>query len=72
MLYFPTPPLTFPVEEQQNWQQRVTEAQRLAGLSEAGIVQVSQVTLDLLQRYVRGELTLEQLVRLQYQRLAGY
>ena len=71
MLYFPNPPQSLPAEEQLNWQKRVEKARQLSGLSDAGILQVSLSTLDLLQRYVRGELTLEQLVRLQSQRLTG-
>jgi hypothetical protein len=72
MLYFPTPPQSLPAEEQLNWEQRVEKARQLSGLAEAGILQVSLSTFDLLQRYVLGELTLEQLVRLQSQRLAGH
>jgi len=72
MPYFPTPPQTLPVEEQHSWSQRMEKARQLSGLAEAGILQVSLTTLNLLQRYVRGELTLEQLVRLQSQRLAGH
>jgi hypothetical protein len=72
MPYFPPPPQNLPAEEQLNWGQRVEKARQLSGLAEAGILQVSLPTLDLLQRYVRGELTLEQLVRLQSQRLAGH
>ena len=72
MPYFSPAPQNLPVIEQANWQQRVDKARQLSGLSEAGILQVSLSTLELLQRYVRGELTLEQLVRLQSQRLAGH
>jgi hypothetical protein len=71
MLHFPTPPSTLSVDEQLSWLHRVDKARQLAGLSEAGIVQVSLATLDLLERYVRGELTLEQVLRLQSQRLAS-
>ena len=59
------------MEEQVSWQQRVDKARQLSGLTEAGILQVSVSTLELLQRYVQGELTLEQVVRLQSQRLTG-
>jgi len=72
MPYFSIPPQSLPIEDQQRWWERIEKAQQLSGLAEAGILQVSLVTLDLLQRYVRGELTLEQLVRLQSQRLAGH
>ncbi|UOQ69719.1 hypothetical protein [Hymenobacter volaticus] len=71
MSYFPTPPQALPAEEQQSWRQRAEKARHLSGLAEAGILQVSLTTLDLLQRYVRAELTLEQLVRLQSQRLSN-
>jgi hypothetical protein len=70
MPHFPTPPQTLPTEAQVSWWQRVEKARQLSGLADAGILQVSLSTLELLQRYVRGELTLEQLVQLQSQRLA--
>ena len=70
MLYFSNPPDTLPAEDQLCWRQRVDKAHQISGLAEAGILQVSLATLALLQRYVSGELTLEQLVRLQSQRLA--
>lgn len=71
MPFFPVPPATLPPIEQERWQQRLEEAKHLAGVREASVVQVSQTTLELLQRYVSGELTREQLVRLQSQRLSG-
>jgi hypothetical protein len=71
MPYFPTPPQTLPLEEQLNWRQRAEKARHLSGLAEGDILQVSLTTLDLLQRYVCGDINLEQLVRLQSQRLAG-
>lgn len=71
MPYFPTPPQSLPAEDQLCWWQRLEKARQLSGLTDAGILQVSLSTLDLLQRYVKGELTLDQLVRLQSQRLAG-
>lgn len=71
MPYFPTPPHTLPIEDQVSWRQRVEKARQLSGLAEAGILQVSLTTLDFLQRYVSGDLTLEQLIRLQSQRLTG-
>jgi hypothetical protein len=71
MNYFPIPPLTLPTAEQVSWQQRVEKARQLSGLSETGIIQVSLSTLELLQRYVRGELSLEQLIQLQSQRLGN-
>lgn len=71
MFVFSDPPATLSSPEQVRWQERIVQAQQLAGLTETGIVQVSQATLDLLQRYVQGELTLEQVIRLQSQRLTG-
>ena len=67
--YFQSPPVTLLPEDQQQWRQRIHQAEQLVGLTEAGQLQVSGETLALFQRYVLGELTLEQLVRLQCQRL---
>ena len=70
--YFSTPPQTLATEEQLNWWLRMEKARQLSGLAEAGILQVSLSTLELLQRYVQGELTLEEVVRLQSQRLPSH
>jgi hypothetical protein len=67
--YFPAPPISLSSPDQQGWLQRMQEAERIVGITEAGIPQVSAETLSLWQRYVLGELTLEQLLVLQCQRL---
>jgi hypothetical protein len=47
----------------------VQEAEKIGGITEAGLPLVSTETLAFLQRYVLGELSLAQVVRLQAQRL---
>lgn len=71
-LYFQAPPAMLSPAEKEHWLQRLRKAENLVGIADAGIPQVSLATLDLLQRYVRGELTLEQVVRLQSQRLPNH
>ena len=71
-LYFQAPPAMLSLSEKELWLQRLKKAESLVGIADAGIPQVSLATLDLLQRYVRGELTLEQVVRLQSQRLPSH
>lgn len=55
--------------EQQAWIARRRQAEQIVGITEAGLPQVSAETLGLWQRYVQGELTLEQLLILQSHRL---
>ena len=71
-LYFQAPPVMLSSSEKEHWLQRLKKAESLVGIADAGIPQVSLATLDLLQRYVRGELTLDQVVRLQSQRLPNH
>lgn len=71
-LYFQAPPPVLSSVEKEHWLQRLRKAEKLVGIADTGIPQVSLATLDLLQRYVRGELTLEQVVRLQSQRLPNH
>jgi hypothetical protein len=72
MAVFSTAPVTLSAAEQHQWHERILQAQHLAGLTASGVVQVTEATLDLLQRYVVGELTIAQVVRLQSQRLTGH
>ncbi|GAB3309900.1 hypothetical protein [Hymenobacter tenuis] len=67
--YFPAPPASLPVSDQQGWFSRLQHAEKLVGITEAGIPQVSMETLSLMQRYVLGELTLDQVLILQCRRL---
>lgn len=67
--HFSTPPTSLPLEEQHQWLLRHQEAERIAGITAAGIPLVSQETLALLGRYVQGELTLAQVQILQGHRL---
>lgn len=67
--YFHYPPSILSQADQQQWFLRQQEAEKIVGITEAGLPLVSGETLALLQRYVAGELTLEQVVRLQCQRL---
>ena len=67
--YFPLPPATLAPAAQEQWQRRLQEAERIGGIQEAGGPLVSIETLAFLQRYVQGELSLAQVVRLQSQRL---
>ena len=67
--YFPFPPPSLLPDEQQGWRFRLQRAEQIVGIADAGLPQVSGETLALLERYVLGELTLEQVVHLQCQRL---
>jgi hypothetical protein len=67
--YFSSPPASLSSSEQQRWLLRLQEAERVVGITEAGVPQVSLESLSLWQRYVQGELTLEQVALLQRQRL---
>jgi hypothetical protein len=67
--YFPAPPASLSSNEQRGWLLRLQEAERIVGIADAGIPQVSSETLSLWQRYVLGELTSQQVVLLQCQRL---
>jgi hypothetical protein len=67
--YFPAPPTSLSPAEREHWLLRVQEAEKIGGIMEAGLPLVSSETLAFLQRYVRGELSLAQVVRLQAQRL---
>jgi hypothetical protein len=67
--YFPAPPSSLSQAEQQGWLRRRQEAEKIVGVAETGISQVSLETLSYWQRYVQGELTLNQLLLLQCHRL---
>ncbi|MBC6613372.1 hypothetical protein H8B15_20795 [Hymenobacter sp. BT507] len=67
--YLPVPPVSLSLSEQQSWLSRLQQAEQVVGIADAGFPQVSSETLSLWQRYVQGELTLEQLLILQCHRL---
>lgn len=67
--WFSIPPAHLPAETQQQWLERVQAAERIVGVVDGGVPAATEETLALLDRYVRGELTLEQVTTLQQQRL---
>lgn len=67
--WFSIPPVHLSPEMQQQWLARVQTAERIVGVVDGGVPAATEETLALLDRYVRGELTLEQVTTLQQQRL---
>jgi hypothetical protein len=67
--YFPVPPTTLSPEQQLGWLARVREAERLVGLLEGRVPVASDDTMALLARYVKGEMSLEEVVAVQTRRL---
>ena len=69
--YFSLPPDDLPAAEHEQWLARVRRAEEVVGIIDGGVPAASEETLALLDRYVRGELTLEQVTALQQRRLGG-
>lgn len=67
--WFSSPLAHLPADMQQQWLARVQEAERIVGVVDGGVPAATEETLALLDRYVRGELTLEEVTTLQQRRL---
>lgn len=67
--YFPVPPATLTLPEQTAWHERLRNAEDIVGISQTGVPTATAETIALLERYVVGELTLEQIIYLQQTRL---
>jgi hypothetical protein len=66
--YFPLPAAALSVEEQHRWVERVREAERIVGLTDGQVPVASHDTMALLARYVKGEMSLEEVVAVQTRR----
>ncbi len=67
--YFPLPAATLSVKELHRWRARVREAERIVGLTDGQVPVASHDTMALLARYVKGEMSLEEVVAVQTRRL---
>lgn len=66
--HFSTPPASLSAHDRWLWQARITAAEGIVQM-EAGVPAATVETLALLERYVQGELTLEEVVAVQQRRL---
>ncbi|KUG09056.1 hypothetical protein [Solirubrum puertoriconensis] len=65
---FSLPPSTLPADEQQRWLARLQQAESWVGFQPGGVPTGTADTLLLLERYVRGELTAQQVAAVQQHR----
>lgn len=70
-MHFERPPSSLSLTDQQAWTERIQRAEDICGIRSAGMPLVTTATMELLQRYVVGELTLSEFVVLQSRRLQG-
>lgn len=68
--YFCSPPASLSAHDRLRWQVRIKEAEDIVQM-DAGVPAATVETLALLERYVQGELTLEEVIAVQQRRL-GY
>ncbi|RPD44544.1 hypothetical protein DNI29_20640 [Hymenobacter sediminis] len=71
-MHFEAPPGSMSVPDQHAWAKRLIQAEYISGISQEGVPLVTAATMQLLQRYVMGELSLPEFLALQTQRLRGW